>query len=439
MNERHPERNTDVVLFLDTFTDARLGRRGTLDLTVRAATSLAHRYLQRKDRVGLVSFGGFLSWLLPTSGTRQLYRIVDSLLQMDIVLSFAARGVDVLPPRSLPPKALVLALTPLLDPRTPPALLDLRARGFDLVVVEVSPVPFVDEGSDELEQLSYRLWRLSREAMRARYQQAGIPVVEWLDGVPLNVPLEEVASIQAIRKARARIALAALSVAAYAGVVAYVLARSEEAIAATVALAVVGALFLVWALVRASVAHGSVGRRAARRRLRRRARRARAASRRGGAARGRGVVPLRRARLLVDRRAIRDSAERAVMLARTFALGALAFASLAARGASRRALGGADRIRARVDGARRSERRRHRRRRGRARPPNLGSAAPVDVRRVFGRSARAALSGAAVDRAWRSDAIERMHLTEVARRDRPVGSLALAAEHADRVPEAPLH
>jgi uncharacterized protein (DUF58 family) len=196
VNERHPERNTDVVLFLDTFTDARLGGRGTLDLTVRAATSLAHRYLQRKDRVGLVSFGGFLSWLLPSSGTRQLYRIVDSLLQMDIVLSFAARGVDVLPPRSLPPKALVLALTPLLDPRTPPALLDLRARGFDLVVVEVSPVPFVDEGADELERLSYRLWRLSREAMRARYQLAGIPVVEWVDGVPLNVPLEEVATFR---------------------------------------------------------------------------------------------------------------------------------------------------------------------------------------------------------------------------------------------------
>jgi uncharacterized protein (DUF58 family) len=196
VNEQHPERNTDVVLFLDTFTDARLGGRGTLDLTVRAATSLAHRYLQRKDRVGLVSFGGFLSWLLPASGTRQLYRIVDSLLQMDIVLSFAARGVDVLPPRSLPPKALVLALTPLLDPRTPPALLDLRARGFDLVVVEVSPVPFVDESTDELERFSYRLWRLSREAMRARYQQAGIPVVEWIDGVPLNVPLEEVAAFR---------------------------------------------------------------------------------------------------------------------------------------------------------------------------------------------------------------------------------------------------
>jgi uncharacterized protein (DUF58 family) len=196
VNEQHPERNADVVLFLDTFTDVRTADGGTLDLTVRAATSLAHRYLERRDRVGIVSFGGFLSWLLPGSGTRQLYRIVDSLLQMNIVLSFAARGVDVLPPRSLPPKALVIALTPLLDPRATGAIVDLRARGFDLVVVEVSPVPFVEAGGDPLEQMSYRLWRLSREALRARYEQAGVPVVEWRDGVPLSVPLEEVSAFR---------------------------------------------------------------------------------------------------------------------------------------------------------------------------------------------------------------------------------------------------
>jgi len=192
VNQQHPERNTDVVLFLDTFTDVRTGGRGTLDLTVRAATSLAHRYLERKDRVGVVSFGGYLSWLLPASGTRQLYRIVDSLLQMDIVLSFARKGIDILPPRTLPPKALVLALTPLLDARSAGALLDLRARGFDLVVIEVSPVPFVRPGSDELAKLAYRLWRLSRESLRRRYEEAGVPVVEWVDGEPLNAVLEEV-------------------------------------------------------------------------------------------------------------------------------------------------------------------------------------------------------------------------------------------------------
>jgi uncharacterized protein (DUF58 family) len=196
VNQQHPERNTDVVLFLDTFTDVHHGMRGTLDLTVRAATSLAHRYLQRKDRVGIVSFGGYLSWLLPESGTRQLYRIVDSLLQMDVVLSFAAKGLDVLPPRTLPPKALVLALSPLLDRRSAAALLDLRARGYDLVVIEVSPVPFVTPGHDELSQLAYRLWRLSREALRVRYERAGVPVVEWEDGRALNVVLEEVTAFR---------------------------------------------------------------------------------------------------------------------------------------------------------------------------------------------------------------------------------------------------
>jgi uncharacterized protein (DUF58 family) len=192
VNEQHPERNTDIVLFLDTFTDARLGMRGTLDLTVRAAASLAHRYLQRKDRVGVVSFGGFVSWLLPASGTRQLYRIVDSLLQMGIVLSFATKNIDVLPPRTLPPRALVLALTPLLDSRSTTALLDLRARGFDLVVVEVSPVPFVRPFGGDLSALSYRLWSLSREAQRLQFEYAGIPIVSWLDGEALDAALEEV-------------------------------------------------------------------------------------------------------------------------------------------------------------------------------------------------------------------------------------------------------
>jgi hypothetical protein len=86
----------------------------------------------------------------------------------------------------------VLALTPLLDSRSTAALLDLRARGFDLVVVEVSPVPFVKPFGDELSALSYRLWSLSREAQRAQFERAGIPIVSWTDGEALDAVLEEV-------------------------------------------------------------------------------------------------------------------------------------------------------------------------------------------------------------------------------------------------------
>jgi uncharacterized protein (DUF58 family) len=192
VNEQHLEQNTDVVLFLDTFAEVRVEGRSTNDRAVRAAATLAHGYLQRKDRVGLVGFGGFLSWLVPATGMRQLYAIVDALLTSQVVASYALRGVDVLPPRTLPPKALVLAITPLLDSRTAAALLDLRARGYDLIVVEVSPLDMVAPDRGSSTELAYRLWRLSREALRWRYEQVGVPVVTWREDVPLAVPLEEV-------------------------------------------------------------------------------------------------------------------------------------------------------------------------------------------------------------------------------------------------------
>jgi uncharacterized protein (DUF58 family) len=201
VNEAHPERNADVVIFLDTFAEARGGGRGTLDLAVGAAGSLAERYLRNKDRVGLVGFGGVLNWLLPATGVVQLYRIVDALLDTEIVLNYAWKDLDIIPARTLPPKALVVALTPLIDKRSVAALLDLRRRGFDLAIVEIDPAPFVEPGRDELERLAFRLWRLRREALRSEYERVGVPVVPWRSEESLQVALEEVRSFR--RGARA--------------------------------------------------------------------------------------------------------------------------------------------------------------------------------------------------------------------------------------------
>ena len=192
MNETHPERSTDVVIFLDTFAEARTGATGTLDLAVEAAASLASHYIAEKDRVGLVGFGGVLNWLTVSTGVTQLYRVLDSLLDAEIFLSYAWKDIDILPSRTLPPHALVIALSPLLDERSVGALADLRARGFDLAVVEISPVPFVRPGGGELDDLAHRLWLLRRDALRSSYLQLGVPVVEWRHGMPLQAALEEV-------------------------------------------------------------------------------------------------------------------------------------------------------------------------------------------------------------------------------------------------------
>jgi uncharacterized protein (DUF58 family) len=192
VTETHPERNSDVVIFLDTFLEARERDEGTLDLAVSAAASLATHYLREKDRVGLVSFGGVTNWLTASGGAVQVYRILDSLLDAEIFLSYAWKDIDLIPVRALPPEALVLALSPLLDERAVRSLLDLRARGFDLAVIEISPVPFAPAGPHDLDQLAHRLWLMRREALRSRYLRLGVPVVEWAGAVSLQAALEEV-------------------------------------------------------------------------------------------------------------------------------------------------------------------------------------------------------------------------------------------------------
>ncbi|HYT26238.1 MAG TPA: DUF58 domain-containing protein [Actinomycetota bacterium] len=204
VNEAHPERNTDIVLFLDTFAEARSADGSTLDSAVRAATALAARYLEGRDRVGLVRLGGTLRWLVPGTGPTHLHRVVEALLEADASPTFVDKGIGLVPPRTLPPRALVIALTPLLDGRGRAVLLDLHARGHDLAVVEVSPVAHVAPGGGELGELAMRLWRLEREALRARYERLGIAVVAWRDDVELEAVLQEVAAFRrSARRVRA--------------------------------------------------------------------------------------------------------------------------------------------------------------------------------------------------------------------------------------------
>ncbi|MGH3127276.1 MAG: DUF58 domain-containing protein [Gaiellaceae bacterium] len=191
VNERHPERNTDVVLFVDSFADVRGGGVSVLDEVVRAAATLATRYLDRRDRVGLVGFGGVLRWLHPGMGTTQRYRLIETMIETGVEPTYTWRDVNLIPARILPPASLVLGLTPLVDPRFVAALEDLRARRFDVAVVEVDPVPLVHPGPSATDSLAHRLWLLEREVVRARLVALGIGIGTWGDR-DLDTVLEEV-------------------------------------------------------------------------------------------------------------------------------------------------------------------------------------------------------------------------------------------------------
>jgi uncharacterized protein (DUF58 family) len=182
VNELHPERNTAVVILLDTFAELGTGRN-PLDECVRAASALAERYLARRDRVGLLPLGGTMRWLRPASGAVQRQRIVETLLEARPLPPAGEGARLVVPTRFVPPQALVLALTPLLEDAVVRALLELRGRRFDLAVVELPPLsylPVEDEGVR-------RLVSLERDLLRSRLRARGIAVVEWAEKQSLEV------------------------------------------------------------------------------------------------------------------------------------------------------------------------------------------------------------------------------------------------------------
>jgi uncharacterized protein (DUF58 family) len=182
VNELHPERNTAVVLLLDTVAD--LGTaQNPLDECVRAAAALAQRYLARRDRVGLLPLGGRMRWLRPASGAVQRQRIVETLLDARPLGGPGEGSRLFVPTRFVPPQALVLALTPLLEDAVVRALLDLRGRSFDLAVVELPPLSYVSLDDEGVR----RLVTLERDLLRSRLRARGIAVVEWAEEQSLEV------------------------------------------------------------------------------------------------------------------------------------------------------------------------------------------------------------------------------------------------------------
>lgn len=186
INQHHPERNSDVVLLLDTFNAL------TLPDAVRAASSLVQVYLEQRDRVGLVSFGGLATWLQPTTGVRQVQRLIDALLDSQVFASVVWRDLNLVPPKMLPPQALVIVISPMEDDRMIAAVEDLRARGIDVAVLEVSPVALSRPAPGPTGATAFRLWQLVRRSRRAKWQRGGIAVVDWDTRRPVSEIIGEV-------------------------------------------------------------------------------------------------------------------------------------------------------------------------------------------------------------------------------------------------------
>ena len=170
------EQAADIVVGVDAFSDV----GGSLGRSVRGCAGVAQGYLGIGDRVGLVVLGGGLRWLPPDTGQRTLYRITDQVLGLRRDTNVATPDLARLPRQSLPPAALMVLFTPLLEERAITIIDDLCVRGVSTLVIDVLTCePELPQRHTADEELAVRLWRLDRAAQRQRFSEQGVTVVRW--------------------------------------------------------------------------------------------------------------------------------------------------------------------------------------------------------------------------------------------------------------------
>jgi uncharacterized protein (DUF58 family) len=187
------ERSQDVVLLADATSDVGEPGSSAVDLALRGAAAAARAYLEGRDRVGVITYQwGGVSWLPPRLGRRQLDRIIVSMMTGRLLASTAGwiRGASSgrLPRAALPPGALIVVFSPLLDQRFVESLRNIRERGFTMLVVDVlNAEPPVRRRIED--RMARQIWQMEREAIRFSLSQLGVPVVQWDGAASLDLPL----------------------------------------------------------------------------------------------------------------------------------------------------------------------------------------------------------------------------------------------------------
>ncbi|WP_135455505.1 DUF58 domain-containing protein [Mycobacterium sp. DL99] len=175
VTERLTDRGADVVVLIDTHDQAPGPATEAGERIARGAAQVVQSALRNSDRAGVVALGGRQPrWLGVDIGRRQFYRVLDAVLA-------AGGGTEsvtgTLAPRAaVPPGAVVVAFSTLLNTEFALALIELCKRGHPVVAVDVlDGAPFIGE----LDPLIARMWALGRSTMYRDLGTVGIDVVRW--------------------------------------------------------------------------------------------------------------------------------------------------------------------------------------------------------------------------------------------------------------------
>lgn len=181
-NEFEQERVADVGIILDgrLKTNVFDKEHSLFEYSVLAAAALADVLLSQGNRVGLLNYGRYLHWTFPGYGKIQRERILQALAHAQVGSSTVFSELEYIPARLFPVHSQIILVSPL-DADDIKVLVQLRARGYQVMVISPDPVAFELSylpKSQSVDQAA-RLLRMERNLLIHKLQRAGIQVLDW--------------------------------------------------------------------------------------------------------------------------------------------------------------------------------------------------------------------------------------------------------------------
>ena len=200
VTQRLTDRSVDVVVLVDMSAQPPGPATVATQRAVEGALQVVQSALRSGDRVGVVGLGGQRPrWLGPDIGQRQFYRVLDTVLGAGG--GYRDMSGTLAPRAAVPPGAVVIAFSTLLEADFGLAMMDLSQRGHVVVVIDV--LQGCPLGDDE-EPILERMWALQRSAMYRDMRMMGVEVLAWPTEVTLDVAMRLLprANVGSVRRRR---------------------------------------------------------------------------------------------------------------------------------------------------------------------------------------------------------------------------------------------
>jgi uncharacterized protein (DUF58 family) len=188
VNQFEQERIADVGIILDARRQSNIllsNGQSLFEYSVRATGALSDALLGDGNRVGLLIYGFGVERTFPGYGKVQQERIMYALGQTRTGHNFALENLGFLPTRFFPAGSQIVMVSPLLMEDVP-ALTQLRATGYEVMIISPDPVDFEARVLGSKGSLAWQIARVERALLLRKLQRMGIRVLDW----PVDRPFE---------------------------------------------------------------------------------------------------------------------------------------------------------------------------------------------------------------------------------------------------------